>query len=56
MIDLFKEEYPNIKIGVCRYHENFMLLLDELHKVNKTIPTYLKEFGQSLVCNPEIKL
>ena len=42
--------------SVCRYHENFMLLLDELHKVNKTIPTYLKEFTQSLVCNPERKL
>ena len=42
--------------SVCRYHENFMLLLDELHKVNKTIPTYSKEFIQSLVCNPESKL
>ena len=79
LFNLFKEEYPNIKIGrsklaelrppyvllsstmptpacVCHYHENFMLLLDELHKVNKTIPTYLKEFIQSLVCNPERKL
>ena len=77
--NLFKEKYPNIKIGrskfselsppyvllssamqtracACRYHENFMLLLDELHKVNKTIPTYSKEFIQSLVCNPESKL
>ena len=77
--NLFKAEYPNIKIGrskfaelrppyvllssamptracVCSYHENFMLLLDELHKVNKTIPTYSKEFIQSLVCNPESKL
>ena len=58
LFNLFKEEYPNIKIGrskfvelrpsyvllssaiptrvcVCRYHENFMLLLDELHKVKK---------------------
>ena len=41
---------------VCHYHENFKLLLDELHKVNKTIPTYLKEFVNSLVCNPESKL
>ena len=24
----------------CCYHENFMLLLDELCKVSKTIPTY----------------
>ena len=41
---------------VCHYHENFKLLLDELHKVNKTILTYLKEFVNSLVCNPESKL
>ena len=43
---------------VCPYHEylHFMLLLDELQKVNKTIPTYSMEFVQSLVCNPDSKL
>ena len=41
------------RASFCRYHETFMLLLDDLRKVNKTIPTYSKEFVQSLVCNPE---
>ena len=41
---------------VCRYHENFMLFLDELRKLNKTNPRNSKEFVQSLVCNPESEL
>ena len=41
---------------ICHYHENFLLLLDELRKVSKTIPTYSEEFVLSLVCNPESKL
>ena len=70
LFNLFKEEYPKIEIGRSKLAElrpPYVLLSsamptraciaqDELRKVNKTIPTYLREFVQSLVCNRESEL
>lgn len=72
---LFKEEYPNTKIGsskfaelrpknvllscklphnvcLCKYHENFILAVNALHKVHNSFPQYSNTFSDTMVCFP----
>ena len=34
----------------CKYHENFILLLEALHKVSSKIPIYSSDFVGQMVC------
>ena len=72
---LFKEEYPNVKIGkskfadlrpkhvllqnklphnvcLCRYHENFILAVNALHKAYPgNIPNYTYDLPETFLCS-----
>lgn len=37
-------------VCVCRYHENFILLWDALHKFNARFPSYHHELASSSIC------
>lgn len=47
---LLSSKLPH-NVCLCKYHQNFALALDGLHKINPDIPKYSTKFPESTICS-----
>ena len=47
---LLSSDLP-VNVCTCRYHQNFMLLCEAMHKIQSDFPLYSHDLPPSLVCN-----